>query len=54
MKLADSSPNDLTQRYIPFQSNKAGLLNAARKMAPTRGWKKQWQPSSFSKCVITP
>ncbi|MEI7585276.1 hypothetical protein [Runella sp.] len=54
MKLTDSSPNNLTQRYIPFQANKSGLLNAARKMTPTRGWKKEWQPSSFSKCVITP
>lgn len=54
MKLADASSNDLTQRYIPFQSNKAGLLSTARKMAPMKGWKKEWQPSSFSKCVITP
>ncbi|MFN8344809.1 MAG: hypothetical protein U0X91_07395 [Spirosomataceae bacterium] len=54
MKLTDASPNDLTQRYIPIRSNKSGLLSAARKMAPLKGWKKEWQPNSFNKCVITP
>ena len=54
MKLTDASPNDLTQRYIPVQSNKSGLLSSARRMASMKGWKKEWQPNSFSKCVIIP
>lgn len=54
MKLTDSSPNDLTQRYILFQSNKGARLASERKTLPIKGWKKEWQPSSFTNCTITP
>jgi hypothetical protein len=54
MKLTDSSPSDLTKRYIPVQTNRGARLASERKISPIKGWKKEWQPSSFTNCVITP
>lgn len=54
MKLTDPSSNDLTQRYIPIQSNKGARLASERKTTPIKGWKKEWQPNSFTNCTIIP
>lgn len=54
MKLADSSPSDLTKRYIPIQTNRGARLASERKISPIKGWKKQWQPSLFTNCTIIP
>jgi hypothetical protein len=54
MKLTDSSHSDLTKRYIPVQTNRGARLASERQISRIKGWKKEWQPSSFTNCVITP
>lgn len=55
MKLADTSPSDLTRRYFT-SSSQPQLLYPTPKRArmSSRGWSKEWQGSRFEQCQILP
>jgi hypothetical protein len=56
MKLAESSPSDMTRRYF-VSSNKQPLFSPTpprRARTANRGWRKEWQGNTFEKCQIIP
>jgi len=55
MKLSDPSASNLTRRLVPLRASTDGLLNTNRRSrAMSAGWKTDWQPNRFVKCVIVP
>lgn len=52
MKLADTSPNDLTRKYLRVGIQQGSLLLPKNEIKRKEGWKVKWQKNSFTNCII--